>query len=66
MLLAYEVGDRSAATVREFVFDVADRLANCVQLIMDGHGAYLKAVDDAFAADVDYAMLVKLYAAATP
>lgn len=61
MILAFEVGDRSAETAREFMFDLADRLANRVQLTTDGHGAYLKAVGDAFAADVDYAMLVKLY-----
>jgi IS1 family transposase len=61
MILAYEVGDRSAQTAREFMFDLADRLATRVQLTTDGHGAYLKAVGDAFAADIDYAMLVKLY-----
>lgn len=61
MILAYEVGDRSAATAREFMFDLAARLANRVQLTTDGHGAYLKAVGDAFAADIDYAMLIKLY-----
>jgi IS1 family transposase len=61
MILAFEVGDRSATTAREFMFDLADRLANRVQLTTDGHGAYLKAVGDAFAADIDYAMLVKIY-----
>lgn len=61
MILAFEVGDRSAQTAREFMFDLADRLASRVQLTTDGHGAYLKAVGDAFAADIDYAMLVKLY-----
>ena len=61
MILAFEVGDRSAATAREFMFDLAGRLANRVQLTTDGHAAYLKAVGDAFDADVDYAMLVKLY-----
>ncbi len=61
MILAYEVGDRSAETAREFMFNLAGRLANRVQLTTDGHGAHLKAVGDAFAADVDYAMLVKLY-----
>ena len=61
MILAFEVGDRSAETAREFMFDLADRLASRVQLTTDGHGAYLKAVGDAFAADIDYAMLVKLY-----
>ena len=61
MILAYEVGDRSAATARDFMFNLADRLANRVQLTTDGHGAYLKAVGDAFAADIDYTMLVKKY-----
>ncbi|TFL16019.1 helix-turn-helix domain-containing protein [Jannaschia formosa] len=61
MILAFEVGDRSAATAREFMFDLAARLSNRVQLTTDGNAAYLKAVGDAFAADVDYAMLVKLY-----
>ena len=27
----------------------------------DGHGAYLRAVEDAFGCDIDYATLVKLY-----
>ena len=61
MILAFEVGDRSADTARDFMFDLADRLANRVQLTTDGYGAYLKAVGDAFAADIDYAMLIKLY-----
>jgi hypothetical protein len=41
--------------------DVAARLANRVQLTTDGHRPYLETVEDAFGADVDYAMLVKLY-----
>src|ERR1700674_3939979 len=41
--------------------DVASRLANRVQLTTDGHRVYLQAVEDAFGANVDYAMLVKLY-----
>jgi IS1 family transposase len=61
MILSYEIGDRSARTAREFMFDLAGRLATRVQLTTDGYGAYLKAVGDAFGADVDYAMLVKLY-----
>ncbi|SHI86002.1 hypothetical protein SAMN04488012_103129 [Palleronia salina] len=61
MILAFEVGDRSAATARDFMFGLADRLAHRVQLTTDGHGAYLKAVGDAFGADIDYAMLVKQY-----
>jgi hypothetical protein len=43
--------------------DLASRLANRVQLTSDGHKAYLEAVEGAFGADIDYAMLVKLYGA---
>ena len=61
MILAYEVGDRSGATAIEFMDDLRGRLASRVQLTTDGHKAYLEAVEGAFGADVDYAMLVKLY-----
>jgi hypothetical protein len=44
--------------------DLRSRLADRVQLTTDGHKAYLQAVEGAFGADVDYAMLVKLYGAA--
>src|SRR5438477_7877884 len=41
--------------------DLRGRLANRVQLTTDGHRAYLQAVEEAFGADIDYGMLVKLY-----
>jgi hypothetical protein len=41
--------------------DLQGRLAKRIQLTTDGHRAYLMAVEEAFGADVDYAMLVKLY-----
>jgi hypothetical protein len=40
---------------------LASRLAHRVQLTTDGHRAYLTAVESAFGADVDYAMLDKIY-----
>lgn len=61
MILAYEVGDRSSATAFEFMDDLSRRLSNRVQLTTDGHKAYLEAVEGVFGADIDYAMLVKLY-----
>lgn len=61
LMISYTIGDRSGATAREFMFDLASRLATRIQLTTDGHGAYLKAVTDAFSGDVDYAMLVKQY-----
>lgn len=61
LLISYQVGGRDAGYAHEFMQDVASRLANRVQLTTDGHKAYLDAVEDAFGADIDYAMLVKLY-----
>jgi IS1 family transposase len=51
--------DSDAAMI--FMEDLASRLANRVQLTSDGHKAYLEAVEGAFGADIDYAMLVKIY-----
>lgn len=55
------VGQRDAGYAYEFALDLKDRLANKVQLTTDGHRMYLEAIENAFGADVDYAMLVKLY-----
>lgn len=55
------VGGRDSQWAMAFMDDLASRLANRVQLTSDGHKAYLEAVEGAFGADVDYAMLVKLY-----
>jgi hypothetical protein len=42
--------------------DLAGRLRNRVQLTSDGYKTYLEAVESAFGANIDYAMLVKIYA----
>ena len=57
------VGTRDASAAYHFIHDLKARLANRVQLTTDGHKAYLNAVEDAFGAEVDYAMLVKIYGA---
>ena len=54
--------DGDAATV--FLQDVADRLANRVQLTTDGHKGYLQAVESSFGAEIDYAILEKIYGTA--
>jgi hypothetical protein len=46
-----------------FTHDLESRLANRVQLTSDGHRPYLTAVEAAFADQVDYAMLIKIYGA---
>jgi len=55
------LGSRDADAARNFMTDLAGRLANRVQLTTDGHKAYLTAVDKAFGNDIDYAMLIKIY-----
>ena len=55
------VGGRDAGWASEFMADVAKRLANRVQLTSDGHNVYFEAVEYAFAGEVDYAQLVKIY-----
>lgn len=55
------VGNRDAATAKDFMANLAGRLDNRVQLTTDGHRPYLQAVEDAFGMEIDYAMLVKLY-----
>ncbi len=57
------IGSRDASAAYHFMHDLAGRLANRVQLTTDGHRAYLSAVEDAFGANIDYAMLVKIYGA---
>ena len=61
LIISYLVGGRDAAHANEFMQDVAERLATRVQMTTDGHRSYLDAVEGAFGADVDYAMLVRIY-----
>jgi len=60
---SWRVGDRSTFTARDFVDDLASRLTHRVQITTDGHRPYLEAIEGAFGADIDYAMLVKVYGA---
>lgn len=61
LIVSWLVSDRSAAAALDLMHDLKERLATRVQLTTDGHKAYLEAVEDAFGADIDYAMLVKIY-----
>lgn len=63
LIVSYMLGQRGAATAHEFMQDVASRVSTRIQLTTDGHRVYADAVEDAFGADIDYAMLVKLYGA---
>lgn len=57
----WHVGGRDGRDAWDFIANLRSRLANRVQLTTDGHKAYLEAVEGAFGAEVDYAMLIKLY-----
>jgi len=61
LIASFLVGRRDYAYAQAFISDLAERLANRVQLTTDGHKAYLTAVEDAFGSDIDFAQLVKLY-----
>jgi len=61
LVISWMVGQRDAGFASAFLRDVEARLANRIQLTTDGHKMYLIAVDDAFGASIDYAMLVKIY-----
>ena len=61
---AFTVGKRTPETTWEFVQDVRQRIVSHVQITSDGFRPYARAIDDAFGADVDYAMLIKSFGAA--
>jgi len=63
LVVSYLVGGRDGGWAKEFMQDCANRIRNRVQITTDGHRAYLDAVENAFGADIDYAMLQKIYGA---
>ena len=64
LVMSWLVGPRDAGSAFTMMSDLAERLANRVQLTSDGLKLYLDAVEDAFGADIDYSQLIKLYGAA--
>jgi IS1 family transposase len=61
LIICWRVGGRTAWHAQHFMYDVAARLKNRVQLTTDGLRTYLDAVDLAFGNEIDYAMLIKMY-----
>jgi IS1 family transposase len=57
----YYIGRRDAADAYRFMTDLAGRLTHRVQISTDAHKPYLRAVEGAFGADVDYATIKKIY-----
>jgi IS1 family transposase len=60
---SYLVGKRDLPTATAFMADLADRLANRVQLSSDALAAYVEATERAFGAGIDYGQIVKFYEA---
>lgn len=60
---AFEVGRRNGETTLAFLKRLQDSLKGNgrIQLTSDGFESYIGAVEETFGADVDYAMLIKVY-----
>src|SRR5579871_247947 len=62
LMVSYFVGDRSGESARFLAHDLRSRIASeRIQLTTDSHNAYLRAIEDAFGADADYATIQKIY-----
>jgi len=66
LMVSYVVGKRDLGWARDFMQDAASRMIGRPQITTDAHKPYLKAVEEAFGADCDYAQLHKVYGAPTP
>lgn len=58
---SWVIGDRDDAACRQFMFDLASRLSNRIQLSTDGFSRYPNAIEEAFRGQIDYAMVIKDY-----
>lgn len=61
LMISYLVGGRDSEYAMALMDDLRQRVTTRMQLTTDGHTPYLQAVEEAFGADINYAMLVKLY-----
>lgn len=61
LIVSFLVGHRDYEYAKVFINDVASRLANRVQLTVDGRRPYLSAVDGTSSGEIDFAQLAKIY-----
>ncbi len=66
LIPVFVVGKRDSLTTSRFIQELRNRITGRIQLSTDAFNAYADAVERVFGADVDYAQLVKLYAAENP
>src|SRR5271156_1065390 len=63
LIVSYLVGGRTAGWANDFMMDCSERIIGCPQITTDAHKPYLKAVEEAFGGDADFATLHKVYGA---
>ena len=63
LCVSYLVGGRDTGWATDFMLDCAHRIVGRPQITTDAHKPYLKAAEEAFGGDADYAMLHKVYGA---
>lgn len=62
LMVSYFVGDRSGESALILADDLRARISSDrVQITTDSHNAYLRAIEEAFGADADYATIAKIY-----
>jgi IS1 family transposase len=63
LCVTFLVGGRNTGWATDFMLDCRERIVGHPQITTDAHKPYLKAVEEAFGGDADYAMLHKVYGA---
>ena len=61
LIVSWLVGRRDAVCANDFMYELSTRLRNRIQLTTDGFKPYIKAVENAFENDIDFAQLIKIY-----
>ena len=63
LCVSYLVGGRTTGWAMDFMEDCSERIIGKPQITTDAHKPYLKAVEEAFGGDANYAQLHKVYGA---
>jgi IS1 family transposase len=63
LCVSYLVGGRDTGWATDFMVDCSERIIGHPQITTDAHKPYLKAVEEAFGGNCDYAQLHKVYSA---